>query len=59
METSSLMLVDDIWTHGLREYAHDPVVAIPARDVLAFCDGGVGPGLDRAACSSVASVAER
>ena len=35
---ASLMLVDDLWTHGLREYATDPVVAIPARDVLAFCD---------------------
>jgi|KBSMisStandDraft_5_1062788.scaffolds.fasta_scaffold241938_3 hypothetical protein len=35
---ASLMLLDDLWTHGLREYAEDPVVAIPARDVLAFCD---------------------
>jgi len=35
---ASLTLIDDLWTHGLREYARDPVVAIPARDVLAFCD---------------------
>jgi uncharacterized protein YtpQ (UPF0354 family) len=37
---ASLMHLDDLWTHGLREYAGDPVVAIPARDVLAFCDAG-------------------
>ena len=35
---ASLMVLDDLWTYGLREYARDPVVAIPARDVLAFCD---------------------
>jgi hypothetical protein len=35
---ASLMLIDDFWSHGLREYARDPVVAIPTRDVLAFCD---------------------
>jgi uncharacterized protein YtpQ (UPF0354 family) len=35
---ASLTLIDDLWSHGLREYARDPVVAIPTRDVLAFCD---------------------
>ena len=33
-----LTLVDDLWTSLLREYARDPVVAIPTRDILAFCD---------------------
>jgi len=35
---ASLLLVDDLWTQRLREYAHDPIVAIPARDILAFAD---------------------
>jgi uncharacterized protein YtpQ (UPF0354 family) len=35
---ASLVLLDDLWTRGLREYAEEPVVAIPSRDVLAFCD---------------------
>jgi hypothetical protein len=35
---ASLMHLDDLWTHELREYAPDPVVVVPARDVLAFCD---------------------
>lgn len=42
---ASLLLLDDLWTHRLRAYARDPIVAIPARDVLAFADleaaGGV------------------
>ena len=42
---ASLTLLDDLWTHGLREYATDPVVAIPARDVLAFCDVESASGL--------------
>ena len=40
-----LMLLDDLWTHGLRGYANDPVVAVPARDVLAFCDAGSPAGV--------------
>ena len=35
---ASLLLLDDLWTDRLREYARDPIVAIPSRDVLAFCD---------------------
>jgi len=35
---ASLLLLDDLWTDRLREYARDPIVAIPARDILAFCD---------------------
>jgi hypothetical protein len=42
---ASLTLLDDLWTRGLREYADDPVVAIPARDILAFCDVESGAGL--------------
>jgi uncharacterized protein YtpQ (UPF0354 family) len=42
---ASLTLIDDLWTHGLREYARDPVVAIPTRDVLAFCDVESAAGL--------------
>ena len=32
------MLVDELWSPSLHEYTHDPVVAIPSRDVIAFCD---------------------
>jgi uncharacterized protein YtpQ (UPF0354 family) len=42
---ASLMLLDDLWTYGLRKYAADPVVAIPSRDVLAFCDVGSSAGV--------------
>ena len=42
---ASLLLLDDLWTHGLRAYARDPVVAIPARDVLAFCDADSAAGV--------------
>jgi uncharacterized protein YtpQ (UPF0354 family) len=35
---ASLTLLDDLWTRALREYADDPIVAIPSRDVLAFSD---------------------
>jgi hypothetical protein len=42
---ASLMVVDDLWTYGLREHARDPVVAVPARDVLAFCDVESAAGL--------------
>jgi len=42
---ASLMLLDDLWTHGLRGSVNDPVVAVPARDVLAFCDAGSPAGV--------------
>jgi hypothetical protein len=42
---ASLMLIDALWSRGLREYADDPVVAIPARDILAFCDVESAAGL--------------
>jgi hypothetical protein len=35
---ASLLLLDDLWTHRLREYARVPIVAIPTRDILAFAD---------------------
>lgn len=42
---ASLMLLGDLWTSGLREYARDPVVAVPARDILAFCELGSTTGI--------------
>jgi uncharacterized protein YtpQ (UPF0354 family) len=51
---ASLTLVDDLWTQGLREYARDPVVAIPSRDVLAFCDAESAAGI-----SELRAVVER
>jgi len=42
---TSLMLLDELWTSRLRGYARDPVVAIPARDVLAFCDAESAAGV--------------
>jgi len=35
---ASLLLLDDLWTNRLRDYARDPIVAVPARDILAFSD---------------------
>lgn len=46
---ASLLLVDALWDKGgaLAAYAPNaPVVAIPARDVCAFCDIGSPKGLD-------------
>jgi len=43
---ASLMLLDGLWDKGLRHVIqHDFVVAIPARDVLAFCDNESVQGL--------------
>jgi hypothetical protein len=43
---ASLMLLDDLWDHSLRE-AHGgrPAVAAPARDVICFCDSSSTEGL--------------
>jgi hypothetical protein len=36
---ASLILLDEIWEHDLRdEHAGEPIVALPSRDVLCFCD---------------------
>jgi Protein of unknown function (DUF1444) len=36
---ASLILLDDLWEGALRAYhAGDPAIALPARDVLCFCD---------------------
>jgi hypothetical protein len=46
---ASLMLVDTLWEKGGALAAYVPngaIAAIPARDVLAFCDARSKPGLD-------------
>ena len=36
---SSLILLDDLWDSSLAKYTpKSPIVALPSRDVLAFCD---------------------
>jgi uncharacterized protein YtpQ (UPF0354 family) len=51
---ASLALLDDLWGKRLREYARDPVIAIPSRDVLAFCDADSAAGV-----SELRAVVER
>lgn len=46
MFEASLLLLDDLWDGPLAAYApNGPVAAIPARDVLAFCDAKSAQGL--------------
>jgi hypothetical protein len=50
---ASLILVDALWDEGFRQFVSgDYVVAVPARDILAFCDAGSAAGLKelRALC---------
>ncbi|MHB1528023.1 MAG: DUF1444 family protein [Acidiferrobacteraceae bacterium] len=43
---ASLILLDGLWSHGLADLVRgDFVVAIPARDILAFCDISSSEGL--------------
>ena len=43
---ASLLLVDHLWDHQFRAYVSgDCAAAIPARDILAFCDSGSLPGV--------------
>ena len=42
---ASLLMLDGIWDGSLREYARSPVVAVPARDVIAFCDSSSAGGI--------------
>jgi len=42
---ASLMMLEDLWDSSLLEYASAPVVAVPARDVLAFCDLSSAEGI--------------
>ena len=47
---ASLLLLDWLWAHSLREYAPSgPVVVVPSRDVLAFCDRNHSAGLEELA----------
>jgi hypothetical protein len=42
---ASMILLDQLWTESLREYVHgDFLVAIPTRDILAFCDASSTAG---------------
>lgn len=44
---ASLILVDELWDDTFRQFVQgDYAVAIPARDVLTFCDSNSSAGLD-------------
>ena len=44
---SSLILLDHLWDDSFRQFVQgEYAVAIPNRDMLAFCDGGSKAGLD-------------
>jgi len=44
---ASLVLVDALWDEALRKhYKTAPVVTMPARDMLAFCDEGSAAGIE-------------
>jgi uncharacterized protein YtpQ (UPF0354 family) len=43
---ASLILLDQLWDKSLREHHHGmPAVAIPARDILCFCDSSSADGI--------------
>jgi uncharacterized protein YtpQ (UPF0354 family) len=43
---ASLILLDEMWNRDLRDYhAGRPVVAVPARDILCFCDASSFAGI--------------
>ena len=42
---AGLMMIDGLWDGSLGEYARTPVVAVPARDVIAFCDSSSADGI--------------
>jgi hypothetical protein len=43
---ASLLLLDDLWDEALGSYhAGNPVIAIPARDVICFCDAASSDGV--------------
>jgi len=45
---ASLVLLDELWDQSLKEhYSGAPVVAIPVKDICAFCDEGSMEGIDR------------
>lgn len=55
---ASLLLLDQLWEHGFRQFVSgDYAIAIPARDILAFCDSDSAQGISElqqviARCSS-------
>jgi hypothetical protein len=52
---ASLVLVDALWDETLRKhYKTAPVITMPARDMLAFCDEGSGAGI-----AGLRAIAER
>lgn len=43
---ASLILLDEMWDSALRSYhSGEPVIALPARDVLCFCDASSPAGV--------------
>jgi hypothetical protein len=45
---ASLVLLDDLWDDSLKEYYKTaPVVAIPVKDICAFCDENSAEGIER------------
>ena len=43
---ASLILLDEMWDSSLGSYHHgDPVIALPTRDVLCFCDASSSAGV--------------
>jgi uncharacterized protein YtpQ (UPF0354 family) len=43
---ASLLLLDALWDTNLRDCYQRPVIAVPSRDVLAFCDISSGAGIE-------------
>lgn len=44
---ASLILLDALWDRNLRDCYQQPVIAMPSRDMLAFCDVGSRAGLSQ------------
>jgi len=45
---ASLIVLDDLWDHSLKEFVSNGyAVAIPARDILVFCDCNAGNGIEK------------
>jgi len=56
---ASLVLLDDLWDRALKAYTpQGAVVAIPARDVIAFCDAGNTQGVQELRDMAARVVAE-
>ncbi|EEM16268.1 MULTISPECIES: DUF1444 family protein [Bacillus] len=45
---ASLIVLDDLWEHSLKEFVSNGyAVAIPARDILVFCDCNASNGIEK------------